>query len=819
MFNKEQEFWDVLQDVFVGAKVEGQGGFINLMQIKSNYYSQLRVQLSVDLVGAVQGQGKKFADEFFDKLHDFFSRYFSQNGSIHFNDTAFHNNVYERVYADDRDVALFWKTQMLYYVKTETLFRNMPVEFDERKFYFDASGIEHKKANEKKDLVFSLRKIEDETAHFDVQYSNNGKTTDINGIMQEIGSKLFIDEAQLQRAFRIFNRQSECDFFINKDAGTFLKQQFNLWAYQYFWDGAEEWDETRVNQLQLLKEAAFKVIDFIAQFEDELVRVWNKPKFVKNSNYVITLDRLSPELRTRVQKHPGYPEQCAEWEALGIDKQNAKAPIDTKFFKDLELDILAQFENLDESLDGWLIKSENYQALNTIKPKFARKVRTIYIDPPFNLESSDQFQYRTNYKDANWLTLLENRLAESADWLSDDGSILVRCNHDGNMLVRLLMDSVFGAANHRNEIIVRRAEGTKGDLMKQFDGVKAMTVNYDNVYWYSKVPDARFGRFLKQTTEEQAQSHWHSFWKAEDRKNMRYDLLGIDLSTHSNGQWMWNRDRAFQAVSNYEQFLQSSGETGESLDEYWARTGEKLEFIRREGAGISSVQYWIPPRSHVMSDNNWLDIRGYANKWGFKTENSEPLLKRVVESLSEDRDLVLDYFAGSGTTLAAAHKMNRRWVGVEMGEHFYSVILPRMKAVLAYDPSGISKEVEGYEGGGFFKYYELEQYEETLENCKYADGDLLNRPGESVYEQYVFLSDEKMLAALEIDEADQSFRVDLGKLYDNIDLAETLSNLEGKWIKSISKDRVEFADGKQADLQQPDHMLIKPLIWWERKTS
>ncbi|MCM8815450.1 MAG: site-specific DNA-methyltransferase, partial [Candidatus Omnitrophica bacterium] len=123
------------------------------------------------------------------------------------------------------------------------------------------------------------------------------------------------------------------------------------------------------------------------------------------------------------------------FEGKKLKKEYEHLPIDTKYFKDLELEILALFDDLDKSLDGWLIKSENYQALNTILPKFKEKVQTIYIDPPFNLDSSDQFLYRTNYKDANWATLLENRLRIAKNWLNEKGSIFVRCDYNGNWIV------------------------------------------------------------------------------------------------------------------------------------------------------------------------------------------------------------------------------------------------------------------------------------------------------------------------------------------------------------------------------------------------
>jgi len=383
LMTKEQKFYKALQDVFIGAKIEGEGGFVNLMRIKSNYYRKIEDILKKDIEAALKSH-PKFRDELFDKLYSFFSRYFTESGSIYFNSTPFHNNIYEKVYTDEKDVILFWKTQMLYYVKTDRIFRSLPVEFDGFKFYFDASKIESKKANEKRSLVFELNKVrEDGAIIFSVQYSERGSKTKQDEMLKAVKRKgTAITKEQLERAFRIFEKQSEVDFFINKNAKAFLQEQFKLWSYQYFWEGAKEWSADRVNQLQILKDIAFKIINFISQFEDELVKIWNKPKFVKNSNYVITLDRIADrKIIEKIKKHKNYPQQIQEWNELGIDKENPNAPIDTKYFKDLELEIINQFNDLDKSLDGWLIKSENYQALNTILPKFKiwKKMRIIHI--------------------------------------------------------------------------------------------------------------------------------------------------------------------------------------------------------------------------------------------------------------------------------------------------------------------------------------------------------------------------------------------------------------------------------------------------------
>ncbi|BDQ04817.1 MAG: adenine-specific DNA methyltransferase [Candidatus Dojkabacteria bacterium] len=818
---KEQKFFKALQDVFVGSKIEGQGGFVNLMRIKSQYYSKIEDILKKDIEKALQNY-PSFREELFDKLYSFFSRYFSESGSIYFHSTPFHNNVYERVYTNDQDVILFWKTQMLYYVKTDKIFRSLEVEVDGYRFFFDASKIELKKANEKRDLIYELKEITDNyTIVFEVIYSERGKITKTEEILKKIKQhKILVNEDQLERAFRIFERQSEVDFFIHKNAKAFLQEQFKLWSYQYFWEGAKEWSADRINQLQILRDIAFKIIDFISQFEDELVKIWNKPKFVKNSNYVITLDRINNiELIDKIFNHSGLQAQIKEWHELGIVDEtftvddvftndlNGKnlvekyqhLPIDTKYFKDLEIEILSLFDDLDNSLDGWLIKSENYQALNTLLPKFKEKVQTIYIDPPFNLDSSDQFLYRTNYKDANWATLLENRLQIAKDWLNEKGSIFVRCDYNGNWIVRCLMDEIFDK-NFRNEIFVKRGYVPKGLTNQYLTGI-------DSIFFYAKDANRIAFKGAKRKIREEDRQ-WISLDMPGQRKTyelqVRY-FFGKPWLPPKGQHWGLSQ----QKITEYEKLG-------------WIRINHGRKYIDTQDNEVKGMPEYLK-EPELLLDTNWTDIKSYeTHNTFFATENSEILLKRVIDGMEYDeQSIIMDFFLGSGTTTAVAHKLGRKWVGVEMGEHFYSVVLPRMKKVLAYDKSGISKEKDVRDhyneknAGGFFKYYELEQYEETLANCKYEDGDLFNTPGKSPYQEYVFLKDEKMLKALEIDYENDKVRVDLSKLYENIDIAETLSNLTGKWIKKITADEVEFEDGTRVNTKNLDYKLIQPLIWWE----
>jgi len=189
---------------------------------------------------------------------------------------------------------------------------------------------------------------------------------------------------------------------------------------------------------------------------------------------------------------------------------------------------------------------------------------------------------------------------------------------------------------------------------------------------------------------------------------------------------------------------------------------------------------------------------------------------------NKNSGIVLDYFAGSGSTGHAILDINKnnkdkkiQYLLIEVENYFYTALLPRMKKIIWSDnwEKGVSKD--GKCISQFFKYYELEQYEEALANCKYNDNDLFNKTSEKTYQDYVFMKDDKMLKSLEIDYKNNKAKVDLSKLYPDIDIAETLSNLTGRWIKAIKDDEVEFADGSKINTKELDYKLIKPLIWWE----
>lgn len=771
----EQKFMNALESIFVGAEIEGESGYVNLMKIKSKYFEEIKTKL-LKFIDEQTGLFPEFREELFDKLYNFFSRYFNRTGSVYFTYTPFNERIYERVYKNDQDVALFWKTHMLYYVKSDVIYQSIKVEVDGINFFFDVTKLEHKQNNEKRrEIIFEfndVKKIDNKkTIVLDVMYSTHGRKTKPSDILNRASKKgMECSEDTLNKAIRVFNQQSEVDYFINKNAKAFLEEQFDLWMYHYIFKEENVFTEKRIKQLQVLKKIAYEIIAFIAQFEDELVKIWNKPKFVLNSNYVITKDKIleqdnGDKVLKKLLKNNGINEQINEWEKLGIvdskfrkedilNEEYKHLPFDTKYFKEVELDLLGLFDNLDESLDGWLIHSENYQALNTILPKFKEKVQTIYIDPPFN--TGDDFAYVDKYQDSTWLSFMNNRIEIAKEFIQDDGSLYLHLDEKANYYGRMLLNSIFDEGNFKREII--------WDI-QVLSGYKTQALNYilghQSILFYVNNPESYY-------FEKQKQAHRKEYldrFDKEDEKGKYFDGRGKKIY---------------------------------------------LEDVIKKGKAVGDVWY------DIMSFQQNSTSKEKVKESKELTQKPEKLLERIIKSSSREKAFILDFFSGSGTTVNTAHKLGRKWIGVELGECFYTTIIPRLKETLngtgKREPCGISNDVN-WQGGGFFKYYDLEQYEDTLRNMVYRDGQIhMHDMNKSPFEQYIFLRDEKMAKCVDVKE--DEVKVDLGKLYPNIDVAETLSNLTGKWIKKVTRDYVEFEDGTKESLKNPDYKLIKPLIWW-----
>lgn len=852
MENFEKKFYNALKKIFIGVKIEGQGGYVNLAAIKSDYYLDIEKILKDDIEKEVQSY-PPFKEEMYDKLYTFFNKYFTESGSIYFNYTTLQENIYEKIYNNNKDVKLFWKTHMLYYVKSEILYKSLEVKVDELTFFVDATEIELTKNNEKKELVFNFKEVNNGIINLVAEYSQRNKKTDITAIIKKLSKEnILVEEEQILKVIRAFKSQTEVDYFINKNATAFLKEQFDLWLYQYmFKEMDNNFSEVRVAQLKSLKRVAFNVIDFIAQFEDELVKIWNKPKFARSVNYVIPLTEiknLANDLLNEMMRSESFELQLEEWKESGyinapediyLDKNN-NLPIDTKYFKQFELKLLNRLNINDENTNGLLIKSDNYQALNTLKNKYKGKVKCIYIDPPYNTEDDD-FIYKDKLKHSSWLTMMHNRLELAYELLSDDGALMCQIDYKELHNLKHLLEAIFGEENFVQLISVKTSSpaGFKtvnpGPIdvteyilfvtknKKKFNFKKMYTkVGYDsnyNLYITNKSEHPEKWKFTSVIDKfyeengikdnEDAKQKW-----GKNYKQIRDLLIGDFALEHA--EYIVSKRDPHKPSDKVRQLLKESKKVENVL--YEERPGNNPLYIYKGGAlsfysnKVKNLDGELTPTELLTDFWNDISWAGIAREGNVELKNGkkpERLIKRIIDMTTDkEGDLVMDFFSGSGTTISVAHKMNRKWIGIEFGEYFETKTLQRLKNVVCGEKTGVSKIV-GWNGGGIFKYYSLEQYEDVLSNSIYNNSNLtIFNAKKSPYEQYIFLRDRKLALEFEDD------FVDFTKIYSDISIAETLSNLFGQKIVAFNEDgsiKYEKIKIKPNEVNLND---VKQLIWW-----
>ncbi|WP_025449538.1 site-specific DNA-methyltransferase [Helicobacter pylori] len=806
MKTNEAQFYEVLENLFIGVKIEDQpeslldsspravkNGMINLMKAKSQYYHHKKQELK-KLIDSKCQDNNDLKEELFDKLYSFFKRYLSANGGIYFNDTPLYDNLYTKSDYEKcslkKDTALFYKTKDLYYVKSETIYKDFCFELEGILFNFDASLLESKKYNEKVGLVFDLKSIvkdtdtKTNTLNFSVTLSSKGTQTKTNEILKKCSNQgVKLDEEVLKKAFVKFKKQGSMDYFIHKNAQGFLKEQLDLYLFEYLFKEMTAFDHKRLNGINIIKEVALEVIALVSEFENELCKIWNKPRLVLHSHFIVSLDKLKAKNYdlNKITSHPNYPKQVKEWQDLNLKTtdnllENEFLPLDTIYFKDLEEEVKSLFS--ENEINGTLIKSENYQALNSLKNRYKEAIDCIYIDPPFNTGSD--FAYIDRFQDSTWLSLMHNRLQLAYDFLSPQGSFFLHLDNNANYLGRMLLNDIFGKENFRNEIIWRRKQATSY-------GDKYFGIVNDTIFLYSKT-DKNIFHTIKSLDDENTQKYIKERFVFSDkdgrkymksplvnslnRPNLKYVFQGINPPP--NG-WLYSQTRMQELFDNNELLIPNNPN---------ARIYRKIFLDKYEGQEISNL---------------WLDI-SIVNPMAieqedFQTQKPEKLLERIIKASSNENSIVCDFFTGSGTTCAVAHKLKRKYIGVEMGEHFERVILPRLKKVIGGFKSGALKE---FNGGGVIKVYELESYEEILRKIKYKDND---KPL-AYEEQYSDLVERK----------EHSYTLNIEALENmGVDIKETLENLHGVGVEFFNEKVVKFkGNDKEVEILKA---LKEALIW------
>ncbi|WP_300763380.1 MULTISPECIES: site-specific DNA-methyltransferase [Helicobacter] len=855
----KKAFYSKLEDCYLGVKIKdfhqgniAKSGFSNLLKIKEQYFAHIKAYLDSQIEGELQSH------DIYNKLFTFFDSYLNESGTPFFNDTPAYKNIYAKVYSNSKDTSLFYKTQNLYYVKSDTLYQSLTLS-DEQSYevVFDASEYKQNADNTKNKIIFKfvnveindegkpqiLIKVSNQKDLFPnlnnvfKQNSNEFSEEFLKDLKQNTilkSSKIKINEEELKKIFRSYKKQSEIDFFIHKNATAFLKEQFDLWMFGYLYkeSAIQEWNREIIAHLQRIKNIAYEVIKLIGDFENELKAVWLKPKFAKKVEYVFSIDKLNPNLMDSIINDKGFESQIKEWQELNLvdedfNKEDLLSndkyrylPLDTKHFsKATKYKILSSFENLESMLNGELIKADNFQALNSLMPKYQGKVDLIYIDPPYNT-GSDGFIYADNFNHASWLSMINNRLELSKELLNDKGSMFISIDDKEQARLKLVCDEVFGEENFVSNVIWRKRAGGGNDS-------RHIANEQEYLCFYAKNAETLITNGIARPSVAKYKQDDKGYYTEkplndtalQDSVGLHYDIKLPNGKTLNGNEHQWKM----------------------SESTFLARL-ERNEIIFKSNDKVY-YKHYIDINSNLIPASIWYDlvlnadatqeIKSLFKDKAFDTPKPEKLLKRILEIASKDSSIVLDFFAGSGTTLAVAQKLGRKWLGVEMGEHFYNVIIPRLKKVIAGFQSGISKECD-YKGSGAFRYYELESYEEALSHCEYVleckepqkVENKNNYKGKDYAKAESILDYRKSRKLIDKLNKGESVCLDMHTEYrEEFDIFHTMANLMGWKIKQLFLDSkgiesCEFDNGEILNLDSIDlakYPKLKNLIWWETR--
>ena len=360
----------------------------------------------------------------------------------------------------------------------------------------------------------------------------------------------------------------------------------------------------------------------------------------------------------------------------------------------------------DPATENMIIQGDNLDALKALLPVYAGQVKCIFIDPPYNTRSAFE-HYDDNLEHSQWLSLMYPRLELLRDLLREDGSIWVTIDDNEAHYLKVIMDEVFGRNNFVANVIWQKKYAKQNDA-------KWLSVSHDHILLYARNRDAWHPNHLPKTAEQvknyknpdnDPRGPWQSvvYTCAKSRKerpNLYYPIThpGTGAQIYPKETRVWGYDPEKHAQHVREKRM------------WWGAKDEKEKprlkfFLSEVGSSIVPDTLWL---RNEFGDNQDAkrEAMAFASGELFTTPKPERLIKQLCTIATNPRDFVLDSFLGSGTTAAVAQKMDRRYIGIEMGEHAVTHCVPRLKKVIDGEQGGVSEAV-GWQGGGGFRFLRL----------------------------------------------------------------------------------------------------------------
>lgn len=644
----------------------------------------------------------------------------------------------------------------------------------------------------------------------------------------------------LEKHLSDYTTKNTADYFIHKDLGGFLRRELDFYIKNEVMHlddvqnaAAFAHIEKNLRMIQCLRAIALELIGFLAQLENFQKKLWLKKKFVVSSHYCITLDRVPEAL---------YPEivanerQWAQWKQLGVwdgdatgTMEDLKAAsyrmVDTSLFsQEFKASLLKQISDLDEGIDGILIYSDNFQALRLLSKRIEGSVDCFYLDPPYNTDSNPII-YKNSYQHSTWLSLMQSRLEISSKFQQPElGVHILAIDAAEKDRLSLLVQDIFPSRHCETVSVIHNPGGTNG---KNFStsGEYSLFVYDDTSEVLSKEvrlddPDVRdlmntakgaSGNYLRAT----GKTCFYPIFIKDDkiigfgdvcedsfhptRNVMRSDgIVEVYPIDNAGVERKWVLGRATVESYKDELFVKKDKKNGETRVER-RKTRINFKTVWTDGK-YSAKKYGTEWLGNMIPGTREME-RIYPK--------SINLVKDCLFAAVGDRKsaLVVDYFAGSGTTGHAVIELNRqdggnrRYIMVEQGDYFDSVTKPRIQKVV-YSATWKDGKPTAPETGisHCFKVLKLESYEDTLNNLQLhrtaAQGDMFDTLPQQVKDDYLLhymLDVESRGSLLSVEDFKKPFDYTLNIAVDSagafeprkVDLVETFNYLIGLRVKRM----------------------------------
>jgi adenine-specific DNA-methyltransferase len=675
----------------------------------------------------------------------------------------------------------------------------------------------------------------------------------------------------LEHHLRQYTRTNTSDFFIHKDLKGFLSRELDFYLKNEVLglDELRAAGETRADAwfqiMRVLKSIGDRIIEFLAQLEDFQKMLWEKRKFVTEAQYCITVGIVDPGF---YQDIATCEAQWAEWrELLHIDEEQTDLfssrknktekrveflnrhrtlMLDTKHFEAAFVDrLLASIGDMDAVTDGLLVHSENFQALNLIQDRYREQIKCVYIDPPYNT-GNDEFIYKDNYQHSSWLTMITQAVSSVRALMSTASTFFASCDDNESYRFRECLNTLFGADNFESQIIVQSN--------KRGQTYKSIAKTHEYLLVYAADPETQLNGLPREIEDGESDDHGpFELWELRNRnpKFGRFNRPNLYFPVYvSPNQYEELGHSCVSTVSTGPFTVPVYPKNSVGEDSCWRWGAKKVEAASKAGDQIlvakrtrsGEWRIFEKSRKSIKAPKSiWFDI-GMINEKGttevgslglsnFGFPKPLQLLETVCRIGSSETDTTIDFFAGTGTTAHALINLNRedegerRFILVEMGDYFDTVLLPRIKkASFTPDwkdgkPERMATDEEADGSPRMVKYIRLESYEDSLNNIEFDDasGQRALRFDDYLLKYMLRWETRSSTTLLNAQHLSSPFRYSLNIYSEGqtkavqVDLAETFNYLLGLRVAK----RLVFRDGNRRYLVyrgQIDHRKIT-VIW------